>query len=693
MNRQTYHRYLFVFGCVLVTFLISLSVSGRVQAAEKEIAITTENYEEGAAIQEALDWQSSEETAYDHLTIVLGPGTYDITESLLIYSNTTIRASGDSLIRYVRDKVSGNQGRAPLISNACAGAGGYTGAGNITIEGGTWDFQGHPGGVGYGITMEAFRFMHGRNFQILNVTMQNLYRSHFLTIEGVDQVEVRGCVFQNYTDRVAKKEAIHIDCMHNSNMAPSNQDSVVYDDTICNHISISNCAFSNVPRGVGTHIAVAGLFPSDIVISNNTFTDITYEAIKAYHYKNVLITGNTITRAGCGIKCYLYTADSDKDEEGSSNYQAALPGVATEEVAPNLNIVIQWNTIQDIGDSRLGFGIHLAGGAYRVIKDVTVVNNVISSSQVTATKRSGIYVKYAENIRLTSNTVQRTGGRGILIANSRTVVVKQNRISTSSSQGIAAHDSSVLTLTDNAVRNAGKEGIYLKSTRDSRISKNTVKSDKTGGIKLTSNSIRVRIVSNSLSSSGKNAVSILNSTQPYVYGNMIQSPKNFGIYSYKSDAGTIKKNTVKRAGSTAIIASTGKGTKVEKNVIDKTGKYGILFTSAKKCFASKNTIQRTKKYAIIFSADSKNKKQNLNYPYVRIKKDRKELHGYAGEKIKITVTIGKWSKTVRAKKNGSFTMKIKKLKKKRFYTIQVKDKLRNVLRWERGKKKERKTKE
>lgn len=686
MNKQTYHRYLIVFGCVLVSLLISLSVSERTQAAEKKIIFTTENYEGGVAIQEALDWQKDEKTAYGHLTIVLQPGTYDITESLLVYSNTTIQAAGASLIRYTRDKVSGNQGRAPLISNACAGKGGYTGAGNITIEGGTWDFQGHPGGVGYGITMEAFRFMHGRNFRIINVTMQNLYRSHFLTIEGVEQVEVRGCVFQNYTDRVTKKEAIHIDCMHNSNMAPSNQDSTVYDDTICNHITVSNCDFSSVPRGVGTHIAVAGLFPSDIVISNNTFTDITYEAIKAYHYKNVLISGNTIKRAGCGIKCYLYAADSDKDEEGNSNYLEALPGVAAEEVAPNLNIIIQGNRIEDIADSKLGFGIHLAGCAYRVMKDVTVAGNVISSSQTTATKRSGICVKYAENIRLIGNVVQRAGSSGLLIANGRSITAKQNRVSSPSSYGMAVQNSSVITLMNNTVLDAGKRGIYLKTTRDSRISVNTVKRDQTGGIGLVSNSVRVRITSNSLSSSGKNAISISNSAQPYVYGNTIQSPKNFGIYTYKSNTGTIKKNTVKKAGSTAIIASTGLGTKVEKNAIDKTGKYGILFTSAKRCSASGNVIRRTKKYAVIFSANSKNKKQNLNYPLVKVKKDRKELYGYAGKNIKIKIMVGKWSKTARSKKNGSFSMKIKKLKKKKRHTIQVTDKLGNILQWERGTK-------
>lgn len=679
MNRQTLHRYVFVFGCVLTSLFILSPVSIRARAAEKEILITTENYEGGAAIQEALDWQSQEKTAYEHLTIVLRSGVYEITESLTVYENTTIRAASDSVIRYARDKVSDHWGRAPLISNACVGAGGYSGAGNITIEGGIWDFQGHQGGVGYGITMEAFRFMHGRNFRIVNVTMQNLYRSHFLTLEGVEQVEVNGCVFQNYTDPVCKKEAIHIDCMHNEAMAPSNQDNTVYDDTVCNQIAVSNCTFSHVPRGIGSHIAVAGLFPSDIQISNNIFSDITYEAVKAYQYKNVRITGNSITRAGCGIKCYLFAGGSEKEEDGTSNYQTALPGVPTGDRAPDLNVVIQGNMLQDISDNKIGFGIHLVGNAERVVKNVTVSNNVITTSQTTATKRSGIYVNYGQNIRITDNAVRLAGGAGILVNHASNMTISKNQVSLSSSNGIAAQDSQGITIGNNTVWNTRKRGIYLKTTVDSRIAGNTVKWDKAGGIGVTKASLRVRVVKNILTSSGKNAVTVSESGQALVYGNQITSSKNFGIYMYKSDAGKIKKNTVKRTKITAIIASTSKGVKVEKNEIDKTGKYGILFTSAKKCYAAKNVIQRSRKYGIIFSANSKNKKQNLNYPHVSAIKGKKEIHGYTYKKMRVILTISKKKKSVRTPKNGRFSFKVKKLKKKQKYTIQVKDKLGNTL--------------
>lgn len=671
-----------IIGSIFLFCLLILPVSVRAQAVSKQIQITTKNYNGGKAIQEALDLQSGKTPAYEQLTVYIQGGTYDITSSLLVYGNTRICADGDTFIRYVRkNSNTESQGRAPIISNACSGKGGYEGASNITVEGGTWDFQGQEGGTHYGMTMEAFRFAHGRNFRIQNVTMQNLYRSHFITIEGVENVEVKGCEFHNYSNSTVKKEAIHIDCMHNENMAPSNQDNMIYDDTICNHISISNCDFSRVPRGIGTHVAVAGLFPSDIVISNNTFSDITYEAIKAYHYKNVLITGNTITRAGCGIKCYLYSADSDKDEESRTNYLPALEVTKTEAVPTYQNIIIQWNTIREITDEKIGYGIQLAGNAERMVSDVTVAYNVITISGVLpATKRSGIYVKYGNNIRLISNRIYRSGETGILISYSSGIAVRGNAISSTAGNGLLAKTSQNVTCSSNKIAWAGKRSLQYKQTKSSRVEDNVLWRDKTGGIALTAGSDNVCVYKNKISNSGKNALCVSDSKQALINGNKIISPRNFGIYTYKADKSRIDKNQVSKSKSTAIIASNGREIVLEKNRIDRTGKYGILFTSAKKCYARNNTISRTKNYGIIFSANSKNKKQNLNYPHVSLKQGKKEITGYTYRKMWVRAIKGKKiKKTVKTKKDGKFVIKVPKLKKKQMYVIRVKDKLGNSL--------------
>lgn len=670
-----------VFGCILFSCLSLLSVPFCVQAATKQINITTKNYNGGKAIQEALDLQSGETPKYEQLTVYIKGGVYRITSSLLVYSNTKICADSDTLIYYCKgNNALSKRGRAPIISNFCSGKRGYEGASNITVEGGTWDFQGHAEGEHSGMTMEAFRFMHGRNFRVANVTMRNLYRSHFLTLEGVEYAEVTGCEFLDYTNQSIKKEAIHIDCVHNDHMAPSNQENIIYDDAICKHISISKCDFSRVPRGIGTHVAVAGLFPSDITISNNTFTDITYEAIKAYHYKNVRITGNTITRAGCGIKCYLYSTDNDKDEESNSNYVPALPGTTVENVPVFQNIVIQWNTIQEITNAKIGFGIHLAGNASRIIGGATVAYNVITTSSVLpSTKRSGIYVKYGNNIQLISNRVYRTGDTGILVAYGNGITAKGNVIGSTMGNGLTAKYCQGVTCSENAIAWTGKRGLQYKETKNSRIENNTIWKDKTGSIALTENSDSVIVNKNKLTSSMKNAICVSSSKKARIRYNTISRPKNYGIYAYKADQSRIEKNAVKRSKSTAIIGSTSSKILVKKNTIDKTGKYGILFTSAKRCRAKDNSIQRTKKYGIIYSDNSKNKKQNLNYPHVKLKKGEKEITGYTYKDMRVHAAKGKKAKKTKTQKDGKFVIKVPKLKKKQMYVIRVEDKLGNYL--------------
>lgn len=664
----------------MVLNFIMLSVPDSAQAASKEVQITTQNYDEGKAIQEALDLQKGDSPAYSMLTITIQPGTYWIKESFLVYSNTKISAKNGAKIYYTRDTAGEKpNGRAPIISNYCEGKKGYTGASNITIEGGVWDFQGHRGATHFGITMEAFRFAHGQNIVIQNLTIQNFYRSHMVTLEGVRHVQVKNCVFKNYTNRVERKEAIHIDCMHNSAMAPSNQDNVIYDDTICHNITVTKCTFQGVPRGVGTHIAVAGLYPSNIAITNNYFTDITYEAIKAYHYKNVQITGNIITRAGEGIKCYLYSADSDRDEEGNSNYLPPLPGVKTETVPPNLNVRIQNNWIRDIRDVKAGYGIRLVGIAGRVLSGVNVsYNRIYNIGQTVSTRKSGIYMKRVNAVRVVANRVYNTGGGGITFVNSTNIVVRDNDVRNPLGNGIATQYCIGATYYKNWIYNPGKCGVYVQATTSAKLSYNTVTKDKRGSFRVVQNSNWIQLIANTSSMSGRNAFSVSVSPKTVLRSNIINKPGRYGIYVTKSDLSSIYKNTVNNSKSTAIIASTSSGIIVDKNKITKTGKYGILFTSAKKCYAKRNTIEGTKRLAIVFSKNSKNKKQNLNISHIRAKRGAKEIVGYAYKGMNVRVMIGKKRKYAKTKANGTFTVKVKKLKKKTTITVRLTDKKKNI---------------
>lgn len=679
--KQVQGRMKLFWGSVGLFFILLASMVSVNAAGTHEVTITTGNYNGGKAIQEALDLQKGASPQYDRLTVTIKPGTYNITESFIVYGNTTIEATGATL-NYVRTVTGdGKDGKAPILTNYCSGKKGYSGAGNITVNGGTWDFQGKPGEENDGCSMEAFRFMHGSNLNFTNLTMQNLYESHFITIEGVKQVTISGCTFREMRNYDARKEAIHIDCMHNDSMAPSNQDNTVYDDTICNDVTVTGCIFDSVPRGLGTHIAVAGLYPSNMTITNNVFRNITYEAIKAYHYKNVTISGNTITNAGCGIKFYLYAdpADCDNDEEGNSNYLQPLKGTATEGVPGNLNAVISGNTIQNISDKNNGFAIQVAGIKDRIMNGITISSNTVQSTgKGNATKLAGIYAKYANNVVISRNKVMQSGLTGILISDSSNVKADGNTVSKSNENGMIAQNSKKITFSKNTITSARKHSIYMKQSSKSKILSNTVKKDKTGGICGDIGCTGIQIADNSITASGKNAIAVLSSKSALIKNNTITSAKNFGIFITKANQAKIQKNSIKGSGNSGIVSEKSTGAKVIGNTVNSAGKYGILFNQTVKSSASKNKIAGAKDYSINYSNNSKNKKWNLKFQKLTVKAGQKKVTGHTTVGLTVSVTVNGKTKTGKTKPNGDFSIATKKLKKGTKVTLQVKDKLGNV---------------
>jgi len=662
-------KMLYGISCVLACMVLALTGSVCVKAAgTHKVTITTANYNGGKAIQEALNLQQN--NTYDKLEIVISPGTYNITEALTVYSNTSIDATGATL-KYIREtSKEGSDGRAPMLSNYASGKKGYTGAGNISVNGGTWDFQGKKGEVNYGVSMEAVRFMHGSNYTVTNMTLQNLYTSHYLTVEGVENVTIQNCVFKACTAPKLKKEALHIDIMHNDDMAPSNQVNTIYDDSYCNNITVTGCTFDSVPRGVGTHIAVAGLYPSGINISNNTFTNITYEAIKAYHYNNVTIANNKITNAGFGIKAYLY---AEPDDEKESNYLPALKGTKTEGVPANLNVLIKGNIVQNITSSGNGFGIHVAGNSSRIMNGVTVETNT-----VTTTKMAGIYTTYVNSVKLLSNKVTASGKTGFLISNCSNITATGNVVSDSKETGILTQFSKNMTLSGNTVTNSAKHSIYLNKTTGAKVLSNITNKDKKTGICADAGCNGVEISGNKIQSAGKNGIIVISSPSSKVLNNQVLTTKNMGIYVSKSNNTQITGNTVNNVKTTGIVAQSSTGIKVKKNTVDKTGKFGILFQKTKKSNASKNKISGTKQHAILYTADSKNKKTNIKIRVLLAKKGKKVVTGSVYGKQKITVTVDGKAKSKKSKSNGQFSIKTKKLKKGTKVKVQVTDSLGNV---------------
>lgn len=668
-------------GCILLgLFLLSGNVAKA--AGTKEVTISTSDYKGGKAIQEAFDLQKGDKPAYDLLTVTLAPGTYRIEETLLVYSNTKLVAN-DCKILYVRNMSGKNGVEAPLLTNACSGKKGYNGAGNISIEGGTWDFQGSNGEVNYTKNIEAFRFLHGSGFTFTNLTMTNLYQSHFITIEGVEKVTISGCSFQKQVDIDSKKEAIHIDCMHNDSMAPSNQDNIVYDDTICNDITVTNCTFQSVPRGIGTHIAVAGLYPSNIVITGNTFQNITYEAIKAYHYKNVTISDNVIQNAGCAIKLYLYAEpdDNDKDEEGDSNYLPALKGTTTSGVPSDLATVISNNTISDITAKANGFGIQVAGNNDRIMRGITISGNTISmTSKSMSTRLAGIYLKYANNCKVTGNTVKKSQETGLLVANCQSMTLSGNTLTNIQQDALLVKDSKSVTCSNNVINKAVKHGIYTEKTKGIKLISNQVTGAKQGGICANKGCPKILIEKNTVKDSGKDGIDVMSCQNAVINANNINATKKLGIFLDASNGSKIKKNVVEQTKGNGIVVQSSSKVNVTANKVKNAGKYGILFNKTTTSKGSKNEITNAKDYALNYSSNSKNAKWNLKFVGVTAEKGAKEVTGSTTRGLKVSVQFDKKKKTYTKalKPNGSFSIPVPAMKKGSVCRVQIKDKLGNV---------------
>ena len=79
-----------------------------------------------------------------------------------------------------------------------------------------------------------------------------------------------------------------------------------------------------------------------------------------------------------------------------------------------------------------------------------------------------------------------------------------------------------------------------------------------------------------------------------------------------------------------------KGTriKVKNNTVKKAGKYGILFTKTKKSSASSNKITSAKNISLCYSKDAKNRKQNLYFLKLDLKKGAKKISGRVISKVK-----------------------------------------------------------
>jgi hypothetical protein len=203
-------------------------------------------------------------------TIVeLDAGIYRITRTLIISSNTHLKLSPSTVIRR-------SAGINAMLLNSSNGAGGYEAASNIEVSGGIWDGNSSQ----FGAPCTLIVFGHARDVLVRDTSVINIPAWHGVELSAT----LRARIIRVRFDR-CDNEALQLDTP-----APQSPGTFPwfgpYDDTKNQDAIISDCTFTNVDIGIGSH---SNPPVKNLRIERCVFVATAGSAIKAPGYEGIVI--------------------------------------------------------------------------------------------------------------------------------------------------------------------------------------------------------------------------------------------------------------------------------------------------------------------------------------------------------------------------------------------------------------------
>lgn len=242
-------------------------------------------------------------------TLTLKKGTYKISNTLYVSSNITIKfQNGVKLIKLnktgkAKFKPAGSMFQIVpnKLSKTEKQIGEYNGSQNVKFIG--------SGNVTIDLKSikdaKAIMAAHCENIEISQIRFCHMNTGHFLEVDATRNITIQNCSFQGVTANTKyTKEAINLDTpddITNGLHLPWS----ISDKTPNVDVTIKNCKFSDLNRGIGTHnysqLEENGTFvPScqheNIVIENNSFTNMKNTGVFMMNWKNVTLNNNTFKK-------------------------------------------------------------------------------------------------------------------------------------------------------------------------------------------------------------------------------------------------------------------------------------------------------------------------------------------------------------------------------------------------------------
>lgn len=589
----------------------------------KVSAASIEKSDATKVLQKALNTAAENATDILPYKIMVEPGTYTLTKSLYIYSNTYLYVDGVTFLQ--AENGSGNMLRVGKSGDVQTG---YCYR-NITVDGGAsggiWDENYH--------SYTVIKAGHAQNFTLKNITLQNTIDAHLMEAAGVNGFHLIDCTFQNQSlNSKLYYEAVQFDILLPKHISGYSAELLPN----CN-INITGCIFSNVPRGIGSHTMVLNSYMSNVQITNNIFKDTSSAAIQLMACSDTTVSNNIVINCPRGIIFYSIFGDCEgsflaSTIETAGGIASSVP--VTYMVPPeNQNIVISNNNIT-CGDSdkyNLNYentGIYVGGYAFSspqtpsdgdtipagdyYISGVTITGNTISTSQ------NGITLQNVRNAVVGGgNEITFTGSFssccGIqLRASSANCHIQNNRITGCSGTSISVNSSSsASSITGNVIDVSSYCGIYINDAAADSITGNTVTSScskSSFGAITSSNSIVNTISGNSIANSYGYGISISRGEISSIADNTISQPAKDGIFLQYADVISVSRNILSSCKENGILLEGCIVSAIASNQITASGYYGICQNGSAVTDIQNNTLQNCKKHSIVLynSASTKN---------------------------------------------------------------------------------------
>ncbi|MBE5881004.1 MAG: hypothetical protein E7289_01645 [Lachnospiraceae bacterium] len=581
-----------------------------------------------AALDQARD-NNNISAVSDAITVVKVPaGSYTLSNTLSIYSNTTLDLTAGVTLTSVAESIhmlmigpSENE-HAYNKSEAVAGYGGYK---NITINGGSFVAPASN-------TFTQMRLAHATNVTLNGVTIAGGTNDHMVEAAAIDGFYVSGCTFRDMaaSTKVATREALQLDLAVADSIYPN----IYQDGTMMKNVTIQNCTFKNVSRGIGSHSMLLGADNTNIKILNNTFQNVEQDCIVTLNYVNCEISGNVMTGCGSGIlvqSCKaspttIYTTVQNGAQKYSGNFTSNV-----NTIIKNNTITTRYNSWNDTifgiklygrnitsaeynsndggtvpaGDYYLsgvqvlnntittaGYGIHMADAKNCILSGNKITGSGYDTTNDALAKSasySGIHIAAGSTgNKVTGNTVSSVQCNGIYLANSSATEVTSNIINNPAKDGINIAEGIGATgnIADNSVTNAGEHGIVIHGkTTVGSVKSNTVNTAKGNGIHISDRSTATDVTSNTVQKTTGHGISLLDSSTGTITGNKVTSAGASGIQLKGSKAGgSITSNSVTSSTDNGICLydSASVTGNISGNKISKSKSNGIALGSSSK---------------------------------------------------------------------------------------------------------------